>query len=272
MLGNLWRQRALQRGDVRAFFWLQLWIAGGLPIALAVGPAPIVGALAVGALYFLHVRSVAIRGLPRDPGAVVAWRRNLRLVLGGDKFTWQVGATQLLTGCSSAVEVPLLLAIGAADLVPYYAMSRIVQAAAALASRPLEAGTASLLSGNRSGWLQRVVEASALTLVLATGILIGGRTGARAWVGVMGTPTMLMVGSAVLILIATVVYRGRAIRVMTQGRGGRLLSMATVELAGKVSLAFLLVPVMGAVGLLLAAAASGVLATLVSRPGLGARA
>lgn len=273
--GNALRGALLATDRRTAFFWSQLWVAAGIPALVAVLGSVSLGVLLSGVLYVLQ-QLVLLRGRWRLPP-----RRHHRLLetraafLRGDGLSWGIGATQFITAASVAVELPLLVALAPETVLPYYAVTRLVQGLVSIANRPVERGLPDVVKAAGSDgaaaeraaseWASAVRHALAVAVAGAIVLLPTAGPLSTLWLGRAASPSWLLLAVVTPGAVVTVLYRAAASEAVAEQDGRRLLRMAVLDLLLKVALGALLVRYAGDEGLAVAALLSTVVALLASR-------
>lgn len=266
--GNALRGALLATDRRSAYFWSHLWVAAGIPSLVAALGDVSAGILLSGILYLLQ-QLVLLRGSwRRPPGGSLESRWAF---LRGTRLTWGIGATQLITAASIAVELPLLVALAPAEVLPYYAVTRLVQGLVSVAVRPVERGLPDVVNAVRGSVAAAAEWASVVRLGLAfaiAGSLVlvpAARPVSEVWLGNEASPTWWLLALAIPGAVFTLLYRAAASEALAEQDGRRLLQMALLDLLVKIVIAVLLVRAGGAEGMATAALLSTTAGLLRSR-------
>lgn len=274
-MGNVLRGGLLATDRRSAYFWSQLWVAAGIPAFVAVLGNVSLGIVLSGLLYLLQQMLLLRGGWRRAAHHADGHFETHAAFLRGDGLSWGIGATQLITAASLAVELPLLVALAPKAVLPYYAVTRLVQGLVSVANRPIERGlpdvvravghdsTATTYAASEWATAVRigiaVAVAGALVLLPTAGLL------STLWLGHGASPSWSLVVVVLLGAVVTVVYRAATSEALAEHDGRRLVRMALLDLLGKTALALLLVFAIGAEGMATAALLSTGAALLASR-------
>jgi hypothetical protein len=187
---------------------------------------------------------------------------------------------QIITAVSAAIELPLLAALDATAVIPYFAVSRFAQASIAIAVRPIEralpdavlaAGAEPSAAHGRRRWRGALRYSLGVAIAAGLGLVAYGTPLARTWLGVSPRLPLLIVAG--LVVVASTGYRAIAIITVATRRHADVATLALTELSCKVLLAIAIVPHLSATGLALSAlgALASAMAVLRLRGLLSAR-
>jgi hypothetical protein len=275
--GNVLRNALLYFDQRSAYFWVQLWVAGGIPVLVGVCHNTQIGILLAGSGYLLTLIAMTWRqmgwtisgSVSHAPSAALPSRRAF---LRGDKLGWAIGSAQIVTAVSAAIELPLLAALDATAVLLYFSVSRFAQATIAIAVRPMEralpdavlaAGTDAPADVGRCRWRDAVRYSLVLAVTGGLALVAYGSPLARVWLGVSPSLSLLVV--AAIVVITSTVYRAIGITQVATRRHADVTTLALTELISKVLIAVAIIPRLGATGLALSALCALIAAMTILR-------
>jgi hypothetical protein len=266
--GNVLRNTLLYFDRRNAYFWVQLWIAAGIPALVAIVKSTEMGVLVAGACYIFtlfamtwqYIGRNAISASTSDVGGSKPSRRSF---LRGDKLGWAIGLSQIVTAFSAAIELPLLAALDSSAVLTYFAVSRFAQASIAVAVRPIEralpdavvaATSDASAPAGRSRWRHAVSYSLSLSVIGGLGLIAYASPLADLWLDVSPSlPFVIVVGALVA---ASPIYRAMGSIQVASRLHSQVAAMAVIELSTKLLLAVALIPSLGAAGLAISALSS----------------